>query len=149
MAARILIADDNPTVRQSVSRLLGGHLDWEVCGEATDGEQAVRLAKELSPDVLVLDFMMPGMNGLEAARQIAQVSPRTAILLCTIYLSPQLVDLARAVGVAGALGKGDLSRMAAAIEALLRGERFFLGAGFNGPAAHESKVLLGKRSAIT
>jgi len=125
MAARILIADDNLVVRQCVGRLLGSHQDWEVCGEAEDGEQAVRLAKELSPDILVLDFLMPGMNGLEAARQIAQVSPHTAILLCTICLSPQLVELARSAGVAGTLGKGDLNRMVAGIETLLRGDRYF------------------------
>jgi DNA-binding NarL/FixJ family response regulator len=125
LAARILIADDNPVVRKCVGRLLCGHQDWEVCGEAADGEQAVRLAKELAPDVLVLDFSMPGINGLEAARQIGRVSPKTAILLCTIFLSPQLVDLARAVGVAGTLGKGDLNRMVVGIETILRGNRFF------------------------
>ena len=125
MAARILIADDNPIVRECLARLLGGHREWEVCGQAADGEQAVRLSEELAPTVVVLDFLMPGLNGLEAARQIARVSPRTAILLCTIHLSPQLVDLARSVGVAGTLGKGDLNRIIPSIETLLRGGKFY------------------------
>jgi DNA-binding NarL/FixJ family response regulator len=126
MPARIVIADDNPVVRQCVGKLLGSHTDWRICGEAANGEQAVRLAKELTPDVLVIDFVMPGINGLEAAREIARVSPGTAIVLCTIYLSPQLIDLARAAGIAGAIGKSDLGRMVICIEALLRGDPFFL-----------------------
>lgn len=96
-----------------------------MCGEAENGEQAVRLARELDPDILVLDFLMPGMNGLEAAREIAVVSPRTAIVLCTICLSPQLIDLARAIGVASAVGKDNLNQMIACIEALLKGDLFF------------------------
>lgn len=124
--ARILIADDNVLVRKCVGRIVGSHLNWEVCGEAADGEEAVRMAKELSPDVLVLDFMMPGLNGLEAARQIALVSPKTAILLCTVWMSPQLVELARSNGIAGALGKGDIHRMVFGIEKILSGDQFFL-----------------------
>ncbi len=125
VATRILIADDSAVMRQCVGKLLCSHKDWEVCGEAVDGEQAIQLAKHLAPDVLVIDFLMPGINGLETARQAAQVSPDTAILLCTISLSPQLIRLARAVGVAGAIGKEDLNRMVASIEALLQGDSFF------------------------
>ncbi|MFZ1916849.1 MAG: response regulator transcription factor [Terriglobales bacterium] len=125
VATRILIADDNSVMRHSVGRLLCSHPDWKVCGEAENGEQAVRLARELDPDVLILDFLMPGMNGLEAARQITAVSPRIAIVLCTICLSPQLIDLARALGIAGAVGKDDLSQMIACIEALLKGDSYF------------------------
>ena len=127
MATRILIADDSPVIRQCLSRLLGSHCGWEVCGEATDGDDAVWKAQELAPDLVVLDFLMPRKNGIEAAREIGKLFPRIPILLCTICLTPQLVDLARGVGIAGTLFKGDLNKMVASIETLLRGESSFLG----------------------
>lgn len=122
MAARILIADDNPVVRDCVSRLLRSHADWEICGEATNGEDAVVKTQQLSPDLVVLDFLMPGLNGIEAARRISQTVPHTPILLCTIFLSRQLVDLARGAGISGTLSKADLNRIIPCIEAILRGQ---------------------------
>lgn len=88
MATRILIADDSPVIRQCLGRLRCNHLGWEVCGEATDGEDAVCKAEELTLDVVVLDFLMPRKNGIEAARETGKLSPRTPILLCTICLTP-------------------------------------------------------------
>jgi DNA-binding NarL/FixJ family response regulator len=122
VATRILIADDSPVIRQCLGRLLGGHRGWEVCGEATDGEDAVCKAQELTPDVIVLDFLMPRKNGIEAAREIGKASPSTPILLCTISLTPELVNLARGAGIAGTLSKGELNRMVEYVEALLRGD---------------------------
>ena len=125
MATRILIADDSPIVRQCIGRLLSDHTDWEVCGEATDGDEAVSKANELDPDLVVLDFLMPRKNGIDAAREIGKHSPGTPILLCTICLTPQLVDLARRAGVAGTLPKGELNKVVPCVETLLRGESFF------------------------
>ena len=125
MATRILIADDSPIIRQCLRRLLGEHLGWEVCGEAADGEDAVSKARQLTPDVVVLDFLMPRMNGIEAGRQIAKLSSRIPILLCTICFSPQLADLARGAGITGALSKGNLNQVVSCVEALLRGDSFF------------------------
>ena len=125
VVTRILIADDSPVVRQCLGRLLCSHLDWEVCGEASDGEDAVCQARELAPDVVVLDFMMPGKNGIEAAREIGKLLPRIPVLLCTVFLSPQLVDLAREAGISGALSKGDLNKVVTCVETLLRGDTFF------------------------
>jgi len=88
VATRILIADDSPIVRQCLGRLLCGHTDWEVCGEAGDGEDAVCEAQELDPDLVVMDFLMPRKNGIDAAREIGERSPKTPILLCTICLTP-------------------------------------------------------------
>lgn len=122
---RILIADDSSVVRQCLGRLLRSHLGWEICGEAIDGEEAVCRTQELVPDIVVLDFMMPRKNGVEAAREIAKLLPSIPILLCTVCLSPQLVELARAAGIAGTLSKGDLNRVVPCIEALLRGDTFF------------------------
>lgn len=126
MAIRILIVDDSPIIRQCLGRLLKSHGGWEICGEASDGEDAVSKTQELVPDVIVMDFLMPRKNGLEAAREIGRVSPNIPILLCTICLTPQLVDLARSVGIAGMLSKGDLDKVFPCIETLLRGETFVL-----------------------
>jgi CheY-like chemotaxis protein len=123
LATRILIADDSPVVRQCLARLLGGHPGWEICGEASDGEDAVFKARELAPDVVVLDFMMPGKNGIEVAREIGTLLPNTPILLCSVFLSPQLIDLARGAGIAGTLSKGDLNKVIPCVETLLRPER--------------------------
>src|SRR5882672_1919013 len=125
VATRILIADDSPVVRHCLGRLLCSHRGWEICGEAIDGEDAVCRARELTPDVVVLDFMMPRKNGIEAAREIGKLSPKIPILLCTIFLDPQLVDLARGAGIAGTLSKGDLNKVVTCVESLLCGESFF------------------------
>ena len=123
---RIFIADDSPVVRQCLGRLLCSRPGWEVCGEASNGEDAIRKAQELIPDVIVLDFMMPGENGIEVAREIGKLLPRIPILLCSVFLTPQLVALARGAGIAGTLSKGDLNKVIPCIETLLRGGTFFL-----------------------
>lgn len=126
MATRILIADDSSTVRRCLVRSLRGHLGWQVCGEATDGEDAVRKAQELAPDLVVLDFMMPGKNGIEAAREILKLFPGIPILLCTAFLLPHLVDVARGAGIAGIVFKGDLSKLITCVETILAGSAYFL-----------------------
>jgi DNA-binding NarL/FixJ family response regulator len=72
---RILVADDSDVVRRGIKRLLDEHTGWEVCGEAGDGQEAVEKACQLSPVVVVLDFSMPVLNGIEAARQIHEARP--------------------------------------------------------------------------
>lgn len=87
---RILVADDSDVMRHGMRLLLRQHEGWEVCGEAVDGQEAVVKAHQLAPDVVVLDFAMPVMNGIEAARQIRKERPNTAIVLCSMYLDSQL-----------------------------------------------------------
>lgn len=122
MSARILIADDSQLVRESMARLLGGHADWKVCGEASDGAEAIRKTRQLKPDLIVLDFLMPGMNGIETARHIARIAPEVPILLCTIFLSKELVSLAQEAGMMGTLSKADLVHIVPCIEGILSGE---------------------------
>ena len=125
METRILIVDDSPLVRQRLRDLLQQHPDWRVCGEAANGQDAITQAAELSPDVIVLDFLMPGMNGMQAAREIGKLIPDVPILMFTTYLSRQLVEEARNVGIRGAVAKSDARYVIDGLEALLRNESFF------------------------
>ena len=126
MNLRILLADDHEVVRHGVRGLLAGHPGWEVCGEATDGRDAVNKALELKPDVVVLDISMPNLNGLEATRLITQALPQTRILILTMHESEQLVREVLESGARGFLLKSDASHeLVAAIEALQRHKTFF------------------------
>jgi DNA-binding NarL/FixJ family response regulator len=124
--ARILVADDSPLVRQQLRAVLEMKPDWEVCGEAADGHEAVEKAKLLQPDVVILDFSMPMMNGLQAAKEISRQFPEMPLLLFTIFLSRQLVEEARKQGFRGAVAKSDVSHgLLLAIEALLDNKESF------------------------
>lgn len=122
---RILVVDDNPSVRRYLRGVLEEHDGWQVCDEARSGQEAVERFQELRPDVVVLDFQMPGMNGLDAARIIARMSRETPILMVTLYLSRQLSDEARKVGIRGTCAKVDIGCVVDAVEALLREETYF------------------------
>ena len=123
---RILVVDDSSVVRQQLRRLLERHPEWEVCGEAINGREAIDMVSELKPDLVLLDFAMPVLNGLKSAQSILKMFPSTLILLFTTFLSNQLLDEARNVGIHGALAKADLVRdLAPGIQALLRHENFF------------------------
>jgi DNA-binding NarL/FixJ family response regulator len=122
---RILIADDSLPVRRVLRSLVEQESDWKVCGEAIDGGEAVQRAKETNPDLIVLDFQMPVMNGLQAAREIAKVAPDVLVLLCTAYLSLNLIDEAQRLGIHGAVSKSRATDIVNGIRALLRREPFF------------------------
>jgi len=122
---RILIADDSQPVRRGLRTLLGRNADWEVCGEAVDGADAVEKAQELAPDLILMDFSMPQMDGVQAARKIAESRTDIPILLFTLNLSPRIVELARNAGLRGAISKSEISKLPYAILALQRGETFF------------------------
>lgn len=121
---RILIADDSDVVRRGIKHLLNQHEGWEVCGQAMDGQEAVQKALQLCPDVVVLDFSMPVMNGIEAAQQILKNRPDTKIVLCSMHLSSQLTRLAERSGVTSLLPKSSVSRINRVVEAALRSESF-------------------------
>lgn len=122
---RILVADDSPAIRRCLRRLLDHHDDWLVCDEACNGKEAVQRFRDTKPDLIVIDFQMPEMNGLDAARHIVGLSPDTPILMVTIHLSKQLSDEARKVGIRGACAKTNINNVVDAVGALLRRETYF------------------------
>lgn len=123
---RILIADDHEVARGGIRSLLEGHEGWEVCGEARDGREAVELAGQLQPDILLLDIGMPNLNGLDAARQILAAMPEARILILTIHDSEFVVREVLAAGARGFVLKSDAGRdLVAAVEALQNRRSFF------------------------
>lgn len=122
---RILVADDSPAMRRCLRGLLDQQADWVVCDEACNGKEAVERFQRASPDLIVIDFQMPEMNGLDAARRIVKLSPKTPILMVTIHLTKQLSEEARKVGIRGACAKSDIGSVVNAVGALLREETYF------------------------
>jgi len=123
---RILIADDHELLRRGLRSLLEAEPGWKVVGEASNGLEALEMARELKPEVIVLDISMPRLNGLESARRIKKILPDAKILILTIHHNE---ELARAVLEAGARGyvfKSDTGRdLVIAIEALRKNKTFF------------------------
>ena len=121
----ILLADDHRIVRQGLRALLAGEADFEVVGEADDGREALELVKRLSPDVLVLDLMMPGLNGLEVARQLPRQSPGVRVVVLSMYDDEGFVLEALANGVSGyVLKDSNSSDFVHAVREVAAGRRY-------------------------
>ena len=127
MAARILIADDHDVIRQGVRSIIAkARPAWDICGEAANGQEAVRAAENLKPDVVVLDVTMPVMNGLEAASRIVKRAAGTRVLILTMHESERLFADVREVGAHGYVQKSQAGRdLIRAIDSLLAGGTFF------------------------
>lgn len=127
MNARILIVDDHEVVRQGVRSVLQrARPEWEICGEAMDGQEGVAAAKVLKPDVVILDITMPVMSGLEAAPKIAELPDKTRILIFSMHESERIVNEIQQAGAHGYVQKSQAGRdLVNAIESLLAGGTFF------------------------
>jgi DNA-binding NarL/FixJ family response regulator len=126
MATRILIADDHDIIRAGLRRILESQAKWEVVGEASDGKEAVTKALELKPDIAVLDYGLPMVNGIEATRQIRARLPRAEVLIFTMHDNETVIRDLLAVGARGYLLKSDASRfLLAAIDSLALHKPFF------------------------
>lgn len=123
---RILIADDHPFFREGLRVLLQTTADMELAGEAENGDEAVALAKDLRPDVILMDLKMPGIGGIEATRKVLEERPETGILVVTMVEEDDSVFAAMRAGARGYLLKGaDKEEMLLAIRAVGRGEAIF------------------------
>ena len=146
---RILLADDHEMVRQGLRALIENQSGWQVCGEATTGREAVTKARELKPDIVVMDFTMPELNGMEATRQIRAALPRTEVLLLTMHESEELVREVLAAGARGYVLKSDAGRaLVDALKALAEQKPYFTSKiaalvleGYLNPITRENPVL--------
>jgi DNA-binding NarL/FixJ family response regulator len=126
MTVRILVVDDHDLVRRGLKQLLASRQGWEVCGEAKTGREAVTLAEQLQPEIVVTDVSMPEMNGLEAVRKIHKLFPKIEILILTLHFSDQLVREIVAAGARAYILKSDAARdLVSAVEALANHQTFF------------------------
>jgi DNA-binding NarL/FixJ family response regulator len=123
---RILVADDHEAVRKGVCAILASRLDIEVCGEASNGQEAIAKAHDLKPYLIILDITMPVLNGLDAARVIRLTLPELPILLFTMHEGKHIIEDAQKIGIEGFVCKSEASAtLLAAVDAVLRNEHFF------------------------
>jgi len=123
---RLLVADDHEVIRRGVRSLLGTQPGWEVSGEAASGREAVEKAKQLKPDLVVLDITMPELDGLEATRQILEAVPKTKVLILTMHESEQVMSEVLKAGALGYVLKSDAAdNLVPAVKALIHGKPFF------------------------
>lgn len=120
---KILLAEDHAVVRESIRESLTREIEFDVVGEACDGDEAVRMARELEPDVILMDISMPGLNGIEATRQIKAVCPAVAILILTAYDDEQYIFSVLSAGAAGYLLKDvGVQELVEAIKTVYQGD---------------------------
>ena len=125
-ALRILVADDHEIVRRGLCAILGFHAEWEVCGEAADGREAVEKTKQLRPDIVILDIGMPSLNGLDATRQILRNDPQQRVLILTVTDAEQVIEEVLRAGARGFVLKADAAKdLTMAVEALQQDRTFF------------------------
>ena len=128
MTVRILLADDHDVVRRGLKELLEEQVGWHVCAEAASGREAVERAVQTRPQVAVIDFSMPDLNGIEATRRIREMAPDTEILIFTMHESEELIRAALLAGARGYLLKSEASRqLIPAVESLAKHKPYFSG----------------------
>ncbi|MGA7223254.1 MAG: response regulator transcription factor [Candidatus Acidiferrales bacterium] len=140
MRTRFLIVDDSELVRQGLRTVLQANPDWEIAGEAADGMTAVEVFKDVRPNVVIVDFQMPGINGIETARRLLEIAPAVPVVMFTQHASADLERHARDAGIRSVVSKTDAFPMVGIIEALLGSDDSSTGgaaeAGHDGNSGH-------------
>ena len=137
---RVLLVDDHALVRRGFRRMLEDEADMEVVGEAGDGEEAIRLAQELAPEVIVMDCALPKVNGLDATREILDHSPDTAVLMLSMHSESTWVKQAIESGAKGYILKNAMNlELGPAVRRVASGETIF------DPQVQQQAVLKGER----
>jgi two-component system, NarL family, invasion response regulator UvrY len=124
MAHRILIADDSQIFREGLRVLVQSHENWVICGEAVDGSEAIQKTRQLRPDLVIMDFSMPGASGIDAAREIRREFPRLPILLLALFLTRQLAADAHQAGIGALVSKTNSRELLNGIQAVLEGKEY-------------------------
>ena len=123
---RILVADDHEVMRMGIRNLLESVPDWTVSAEASTGVEAVEIALQSQPDVIIMDITMPEMNGLEAAAQIARQRPDIPVIMFSLHLSEDVIGRFKTGAIRGAVAKSEAARdLLDAVRAVLGGGTFF------------------------
>lgn len=126
---RILLVDDHAVIRQALRMLLEAQLELEVVGDVENGREAVQVSERLRPDVVLMDVVMPGLNGLEATRQIRKVSPSTRVVMLSGFVDEdQLLEAIRAGASGYLIKRSDVSELVLAIQTVHRGNSYFSSA---------------------
>jgi two-component system response regulator NreC len=123
---RVLIVDDHAFIRRGVQTILHPYPEWEFCGEAENGKDAIRLADELKPEIIIMDVSMPGLNGIEATRAIRKLQPEVKIVLLTLHESAELLRSAFRAGARGYLLKTDAEQELVKALAVVAGEGAYI-----------------------
>jgi LuxR family maltose regulon positive regulatory protein len=135
---RVLIVDDHAVIRRGVQGILSTYPEWDLCGEADNGQDAIRLAGELAPEVVIMDVSMPGMNGLEATRIMHDVLPETKVLLLTLHSSSEFVRSAFRAGARGYVLKSDAENELVRALNVVIGEDTYVSPAIDARTAKES-----------
>ena len=135
---RVLVVDDHAVIRRGVQGILSSYPEWDLCGEADNGQDAIRLAGELAPEVVIMDVSMPGMNGLEATRIIHEVLPDTKVLLLTLHSSSEFVRSAFRAGARGYVLKSDAENELVRALNVVIGEGTYVSPAIDARTAKES-----------
>jgi DNA-binding NarL/FixJ family response regulator len=123
---RILVVDDHEVVRSLLRHVLEAESGWEVCGEASNGDEAVERSRTLHPDIVVMDAVMPGRNGFDATREIVRSTPEMPVVITTLYEYPEVLRQAQRSGALGCVGKSKTtSLLIPAVKSAIDHQPFF------------------------
>ena len=145
--SRVLVVDDHAVIRRGVQGILRAYPEWELCGEAENGQEAIKLAETLKPEIIIMDVSMPVLNGLEATRIIHELLPNTRILLLTLHSSTELVRTAFRAGARGYVLKSDAEHELVRALNVVVGDGTYVSPGIDGLVAQKVIVEESQRMA--